>query len=220
MYESHIKRSLTRAENGESNIDPKILEFDGMSGWVTRHFYNNICSLQDTKYLEIGSYSGSTLCSAICNNKIKATAIDNWSQFDANAAKQKFNKRVEMFKEDSKISVIEDDCWNVQKRIRGKFNVYLYDGPHGHVHHRDALLKFHRNLTDNFIFIVDDWNWLQVRNGTFEAIEQLGYDTVFFEQRRTGSKRIQRKNGHPRFHGRESKWHNGIGIFELKKSKK
>ena len=63
-----------------------------MSGKKTRHFYNNICSMKNSRYLEIGTWKGSTLCSAMCNNKMKCVAIDNWSQF--NGPKNEFLKNL------------------------------------------------------------------------------------------------------------------------------
>jgi hypothetical protein len=53
----------------------------GYSGKKTRHFYNNLLSIEDARYLEIGTWKGSTLYSAMYGNKAQITYIDNWSQF-------------------------------------------------------------------------------------------------------------------------------------------
>ena len=47
---SHIKLSIEKAENLESNITPEVLEIEGPSDVKTRHFYNNLCSMDDTRY--------------------------------------------------------------------------------------------------------------------------------------------------------------------------
>ena len=52
----HIEKCLKLSDKYESNITPKILNMDGMSGKKTRHFYNNICSMKDARYLEIGTW--------------------------------------------------------------------------------------------------------------------------------------------------------------------
>ena len=70
IYIKHIETALQNAENYISNIDKEILEMKGMSGIKTRHFYNNICSMQDSRYLEIGTWKGSSFCSAMSNNKM------------------------------------------------------------------------------------------------------------------------------------------------------
>ena len=37
--------------------------------------------MKEARYLEIGTWKGSSICSAMCNNKITCVAIDNWSEF-------------------------------------------------------------------------------------------------------------------------------------------
>jgi hypothetical protein len=59
-----------------------IYSIDGMSGTKYRFFINSLVrGLPDARYLEVGSWAGSTLCSAIHGNKVLAVAIDNWSEF-------------------------------------------------------------------------------------------------------------------------------------------
>jgi hypothetical protein len=84
----HIVTSITNAENNVSKIDDKttegqeILTYEGYTGTKTRHLYNNICS--DThkvpiRYLEIGTWNGSSSISAVYKNNIEALFIDNLS---------------------------------------------------------------------------------------------------------------------------------------------
>lgn len=35
--------------------------------------------MNDVRYLEIGTWKGSSICSEMSNNKITCTVIDNWS---------------------------------------------------------------------------------------------------------------------------------------------
>ena len=79
---THIDESFDKADKYISAIDTQILNIYGMSGKKTRHFYNNLGSKKDIRYLEIGVLTGSSTCSMISNNNIiKCTAIDNWSEF-------------------------------------------------------------------------------------------------------------------------------------------
>ena len=57
----HINTSLLKADNYTSKINDEILNIGGMTGKKTRHFYNNICSMDDARYLEIGTWKGSSL---------------------------------------------------------------------------------------------------------------------------------------------------------------
>ena len=74
LQEARIVRGLD-ANSGFYTIE-------GMSGKLYRFFINTLVrQLGDAAYLEVGSWAGSTLCSAIHDNKVRAVAIDNWSQF-------------------------------------------------------------------------------------------------------------------------------------------
>ena len=88
-----IHDSFRYANNKESKINNDILDIEGMSGVKSRHFFNNICSCDDTRYLEIGSFHGSTFSSALYKNKIQAVAIDNWCQFGYQKPKEHFFKK-------------------------------------------------------------------------------------------------------------------------------
>ena len=77
----NIKEAFGKALNSESEIDPDVLTMVGMSGGKYRHFINNLIrGLPNPSYLEVGCWTGSTLCSAISRN-VRATGIDNWSEF-------------------------------------------------------------------------------------------------------------------------------------------
>ena len=78
-----VKYSLTRAIIEDGKLGQDILNMEGMSGKKYRIFINNLIeNIADPRYLEIGVWLGSTLCSAIYDNNVKALAIDNWSEFD------------------------------------------------------------------------------------------------------------------------------------------
>ena len=69
----------------------------GMSGGKYPHFINNLIrGLPNPSYLEVGCWTGSTLCSAISRNRVRATGIDNWSEFGG--PKDQFLANVNRFK--------------------------------------------------------------------------------------------------------------------------
>src|SRR5262249_10937869 len=78
----HVRQAFELARGSISDIDPMVLAISGMSGRLYRMFINNLMRrLHRGRYLEIGSWAGSTLCAAINGNVVHATAIDNWSEF-------------------------------------------------------------------------------------------------------------------------------------------
>jgi hypothetical protein len=82
VFSAKVKAALNRAIVGEGKLSPELLSIDGMSGKKYRMLINNLIeSIGDARYLEIGVWQGSTFCSAINKNKVRALAIDNWTQF-------------------------------------------------------------------------------------------------------------------------------------------
>ena len=212
----HIEKCLNLADEYKSKVTPEILNMDGMSGKKTRHFYNNICSMKDARYLEIGTWKGSSICSAMCNNKMTCLAIDNWSEFGGpkNTFLENFNK----FKGENNATFIEKNCWDIDVSNLEKFNIYMYDGNHTEKSHFQALNYYLPCLDNEFIYLVDDWNWQQVRDGTNQSIKDNKCEILYQKEILTndGVDPQWGKGPGVRF-GKDGDWHNGISIFVLKK---
>ena len=177
IYKNIIDNAFENAENNISKITNDIITMDGMTGTKTRHFYNNLLNYNDARYLEIGTWKGSSVCSAMCNNKATVVCIDNWSQFGG--PKNEFLVNFEKFKGENKAIFIENDCFKIDVSTLPKFNIYMYDGDHDHENHNNALMHYYTCLDDIFIYIVDDWNWVDIRNGTYEAIKKLNLKILY-----------------------------------------
>jgi hypothetical protein len=176
-YKTLIETAFQNAENNVSKITDYIINMDGMSGTKTRHFYNNLLDTEDARYLEIGTWKGSSVCSAMCNNKASVVCIDNWSEFGG--PKSDFLINFEKFKGENDATFIESDCYKVDVSTLPKFNIYMYDGNHTNESHYNALSYYYDCLDDVFIFIVDDWNWKDVRDGTINAIQNLNLKVLY-----------------------------------------
>ncbi|HEX4261702.1 MAG TPA: class I SAM-dependent methyltransferase [Acetobacteraceae bacterium] len=203
------KAAFDRAWRGEGSLDAAARAIEGMSGQKYRLFINNLIStLPDARYLEVGCWAGSTLCAALSGNAVSALAIDNWSQFGGPAAA--FFTNIARFKAKSRLSFLERDFRDVRYAEIGKFNVYLYDGPHSAQDQRDGVVIAQPALDDEFVLIVDDWNWADVRNGTLSALRELRLGREWAVEVRTSL-----DNSHPDYKGKSSDWHNGymIGVF-------
>ena len=104
----NIKEAFGKALNSESEIDPDVLTMVGMSGGKYRHFINNLIrGLPNPSYLEVGCWTGSTLCSAISRNRVRATGIDNWSEFGG--PKDKFLANVNQLVPEAHVTFVECD---------------------------------------------------------------------------------------------------------------
>lgn len=195
-----------------SALPQDILQIEGFSGRSYRRFINNLIGLlPDPRYLEIGVWSGSTFCSAIYGNQVKATAIDNWSEFGGPS--RIFQRRVERFKgESSDIDFIEADFRTIDYGALGPFNVYFFDGPHEEQDQYDGIRLPVPALDERFVLIIDDWNAAQVRAGTLTAIRDAELGIEYSIEIRTTE-----DDTYPARTGRDSLWHNGYFIAVMTK---
>lgn len=209
-YKTLVETAFHNAENNISKITNDIINMEGMSGTKTRHFYNNLLNTEDARYLEIGTWKGSSVCSAMCKNKAKVVCIDNWSEFGG--PKSEFLVNFEKFKEENEATFIENDCYKVDISILPKFNIYMYDGNHSSENHHNALLHYYNCLDDTFIFIVDDWNWEHVRNETINSIKKLNLKVLYEKE-----VRLTWDNSHTHQPQAGDTWWNGIYVTILQK---
>jgi len=210
IYKTLVETAFQNAENNISKITNDIIAMEGMSGTKTRHFYNNLLTLENARYLEIGTWKGSSVCSAMCGNKAKIISIDNWSEFGG--PKSEFLVNFEKFKGENDATFIENDCFNVDVLSLPKFNIYMYDGNHTNDSHYKALLHYYNCLDDVFIFIVDDWNWKDVRDGTFNSIKNLNLKILYEKEIR-----LTWDNSHTLQPLAQDTWWNGIYVAILQK---
>ena len=160
--------------------------------------------MEDARYLEIGTWKGSSVRSAMAGNKATVVCIDDWSEFGD--AKDEFLNNFEKHKGYNKAKFIEADCFSVDVTTLGKFNIYLYDGRHYSSDQQMALTHYVDCMDDIFIYVVDDWNWDEVRSSTLEAMTKLNLEIIWSKEVITGVDDHDVEN-----------WWNGIGIFVLGK---
>lgn len=196
-----------------------IRYMEGMSGKKYRYFINNLIgSMSDARYLEVGSWKGSTASSVVYGNKCRALCIDNWSDFLWGAPKETvrdfFENNVRTAAADTAdFDFIDSDFRAVDFATLGKFNVYMFDGPHKEQDQYDGIIIAQPALDDEFILIVDDYNNSDVKNGTARAIKDLNLNVV-------ASIEILSRVGddeHPQLAHQNSDWHNGYFIAVVKK---
>lgn len=235
----HLEKSFENAEKLESKIDNDLKIDDdltdkcspgqsggnskyfigSMTGLKTRHFYNNLLSKENSRYLEIGVWKGSSTCSAMCNNNASVVCIDNFSERFGTTSDSSYNVRntflsnFERYKGQNEASFIEGDCFNIDiSQFKNKFNIYLYDGAHDEISQFRAIEYYLNVLDDIFVFIVDDWNLANARNGTLDSIEKNNLNILW-------KKEIRSENDTMKSHEDGVKnWWNGIVVFLLQKN--
>lgn len=214
-YISHLEKCFAKTEQLDTNLTNDIFEMQGMTGKLTRIFYNHLLNIEDARYLEIGCYLGSSTCSAMYKNSATIICIDNWHDFIANKELNHINQflvNIEKYKGSNIVNFINKDCFQVDVSNLSKYNIYLYDGDHTYDSQYKALTHYINCMDDTFIYVVDDWNDDPVRRGTMDAIRDLNLKNIWNKEIR-----LTQDNTHtpPELAG--STWWNGMYVCVLSK---
>jgi hypothetical protein len=150
-----LRDSYCEVIGNPSHLPERIQTMEGMSGRKYRALINLVVSrLPKARYLEVGSWKGSTVCAALHGNTAQGVCIDNWSEFGG--PRDEFMANTANIT--SRLRVIEGDFRSVDYASLGKFSVYLFDGPHAEEDHRDGIVCALPALAERLLLIVDDWN--------------------------------------------------------------
>ena len=199
------------ADDAADGLAP-VLALNGMSGRRYRRLVNALVqAIPEPRYLEIGVWTGSSLCAAICENTVTAMAVDDWSQFNGSRAQMERNL-APFLSPRVKFTLVEADFRTVDWGRHGPFNVYFYDGPHDTQDHVDAIARVAPALEGEFVLIIDDWNWRAVREGTGAALTGAGMTVLSSLQVRTTD-----NDSHGEPWGQLGDWHNGYFIGVIRK---
>lgn len=221
-----IKTSFENANNHQSKLTEDILKMEGMTGKKTRHFYNNLLEHKNKlNYLEIGVWRGSSFTSAMYKNtNVTGLAVDdfdpnyggpnsgieNYNLFVKNTTSFLINKE--------KYNILTEEFYKIEPEKLPKFDVYLYDGDHGENFHYDAFKKMYSCFADICIVIIDDFNWLEVQQGTERAKKELGTTIPYKIIYETDVKYTTNGETTPMDIAKEEFW-NGIYVCVLEKIK-
>ena len=216
-YSNQILTSYYQANQDQTNLPDWLMNIESMSGRKYKKFINKlILQIENARYLEIGTWTGSTACSAMYKNNIDGYFIDNWGQFNPQGnVKSLFFENTEKITTQSpkaKFTFQENDFRKVDYSNIGKYNVYFFDGPHEEQDQYDGVVYAQPALEDEFIFICDDWNWDQVRAGTAKGFSDLSIDIKYSLEIRTSL-----DGSTPELVYETSDWHNGYFIASCKK---
>lgn len=166
----HIEESLKFGELEVSKLTHEVISIEGLTSNKVKMFLNNLCSLDNSTYLELGVYRGATFCSAMFQNDCKGIAIDNWTaplqpNTSLNAVVQEksiqdsFLSNVKQFCNISNVDVYKAVFQDFNFSVISSPNIIYYDGEVSQIEIISSLTKLFESLHGSFILVVDDWNW-------------------------------------------------------------
>lgn len=152
------------------------------------------------RHLEVGSHKGATFIAAMQNNEwAKGVAYEDYSQFVEEGLRGTLRLNLERFRPlMGEFELREEDFFNAC--VEGGFNSFFYDGDHSMGSHFLAATAAFDVCSDPFVYIVDDWGWLEVKEGTWQAMAK-------------GSIREMRHWSL----SEDERYHNGLGVFVVRK---
>jgi hypothetical protein len=205
-----IEQAIENAIQRKSKLSEENYKVSGLVSLLGRHLYNNLGALS-TRFLEIGSHLGCSFTSSITNNNlITATSVDSFASdwVEDRQCMPIFLDNVSKFlPKETIFNFIHSDAFEVNLlQVPKNIDFYIYDGSHDELSQYRALEYYYTILADEFIFVVDDFDWKEVKDGTYNAIKKCNFD-ILFESVLVGNN-----------HDNDGAW-NGYGIFLLKKRK-
>lgn len=199
-----VEHAIAAAQLYRSKLPPETLPLAGYSGRKGRHLLNNLAALF-TPYVEVGCYRGSTLISAAYDNKGLIVGVDNFTdetkpgQFMV-GTRQVLLDNLRAYSAWARPSLIDAPCWDVP--LSG-FACGFFDGGHTEEDHLNAVTRLHTWFQPCFVFVVDDFNRQNVRDGTLRGIKEASLVTEFY--RHLGAEIGDDADG----------WWSGMGVFVL-----
>ena len=141
-----VRAALELADNERSKITEREKDLYGLTSLRLKAFLNNLCAKERVNYLEIGTYKGATLLSALYGNeKTKAVGIENFKYDDREPKrwapndgiwenmKSQLYSNIERYKDPDSgvntdnITIIEGDFETVDLSTFSKFDVCFFD---------------------------------------------------------------------------------------------
>lgn len=131
------------------------------------------CMDEGELYLEVGTYQGGSLISALTGNNAKAIGVDSFSEFKEtnsfertldNLFKFGVDKRVVLWDEDYK------DYFKKDIKPDTRIQVYYYDGEHGYEPQLAGMEACWGYLHTGSFILVDDYSYPEVRRAVNQFI--------------------------------------------------
>lgn len=181
-----IINAISLAKQEKSKLTQDVLNVDGMSSKKFRHLLNNLVDTK-TRYLDIGTWKGSTVISALYgNNPEFYITIDDWS-CHGDYTPDFYSYFRTILKQEPNFLNQDSFTVDLNKHNIKNINLYLYDGGHHWEQQYESINYYYEGLADEFIFIVDDYNEKKIQSATQWILKERNIN-IDYEQYLTGSK--------------------------------
>lgn len=171
-----IQDAIARADRKESKLPEEVFQIGGYTSDRVRCLLNNLGAIS-SNYLEIGLHRASTFVAANFDNNLISYAIDNFSELEDGTVEKECSDNLKKF--NINCMFFNQDCFTVDRSQINDIDFYLYDGNHSYESQKQALTYFIDCMADEFVLVVDDYNWEDVQKGTRDGIKEIGAEVLF-----------------------------------------
>lgn len=162
-YTNAVKMAIGNADHLISKLEE--------TAETIKHFYNNLCFMNDPKYLEVGTWESSSLPYAMYKNIGTFTCLHAVN--DDDVTRINFFKKIKKYKGENKPFFIEGSYFQVNLNSMVKSTIFIYSGEHT-VDAAQKVLKYYLSaLDDIFILVLNDWNCSHTRTGVKQILSEL-----------------------------------------------
>lgn len=214
-----IENAIEKAIRRESKLSPFAMSVPMLGSLQIRHLLNNLGAISSS-FIDVGSHVGGSYCSTVFNNNNldDVAAVDSWASdiTEGHRHEEHFRENAAMFtpanvEKPTLINIIKSDAFEVDLTLFDgkKIDLYSYDAGHSFDDQKNALLYYKPVLADEFIYVCDDFNYGDVKQGTFAGIQEGEYEILYFRE-------LSNDDPHSDEHNNEQ-WWRGYGVFLLKK---
>jgi hypothetical protein len=194
VYESKggqkLSTKVTKAVEVLAYHDNPTIEDFGIPGLTSSRMQKLIKSIasNSNKYLEVGSFLGSTGVAALsCNTLKEAHFVDHWKEDIQpqvgdelpKTNKETFIENVRKYKGSTACKVYDTDMYATDLTNIKDIDFFFYDGPHDEINTRKAVEYFAETLADEAIIIFDDANWEGVVSGAKAGLAKAKLNVLF-----------------------------------------
>jgi predicted O-methyltransferase YrrM len=164
-------------------------------------------------YLEVGTYRGKSLISAVKGNPMRSVfACDNFTSFGKDSSFREVKNNLKLYNISEKVIFYNEDFKKVlnKEKVSMPVGLYFYDGSHDEESQYLAIKKAENLLSTEALVIVDDWRYAEdsksyAKKATERAIEESSNEWKMIY------------NLPARYNGDHEMWWNGVGVFSFHK---
>ena len=220
-----LNDAIFMAEQDKSNLTEFERDLYGNSGRKVKHAINNVCNIKENSvYLELGIYRGSTLISALYDTKVStAYAVDDYTidqkeghpyrESGWNNVRNAFSELTTTHRLSNllKPTIIESTADKVDvKKLVKKLDIIHYDLDEHHTN-LESTMRHYIPILDKFtILLISNWNSKGVRDAWKRLGQTPGLDIELVVEKQSSNT------------GDTANWYNGfsISVIELKTAAK